>query len=107
VVILYEEIFPLDQFFCFPHIVELKKLASLKIKKMKTTVVFVLLFYILVNLFCIFNMYFCFTSPDSKDRKMSKTQEKLLKLTHGQGQGHDGSQDAGLVSRASNDKEFR
>jgi hypothetical protein len=41
----------------------------------------------------------CLISSESKDRKMSKTQEKLLKLSQGQGQGHDVPQgDAGLVS---------
>jgi len=34
---------------------------------------------------------------DSKDRKMSKTQEKLLKLSQGQGPGHEVSQDSGLM----------
>jgi len=49
---------------------------------------------------------FCFTSPDSKDRKMSKTQEKLLKLSQGQGPGHEVSQDSGLVSGENIDKGF-
>jgi hypothetical protein len=44
-------------------------------------------------------MSFYLISLESKDRKMSKTQEKLLKLSQGQGQGHDVPQgDAGLVS---------
>jgi hypothetical protein len=49
---------------------------------------------------------FCFASPDSKDRKMSKTQEKLLKLSQGQGPGHEVSQDSGLVSGENIDKGF-
>jgi len=49
---------------------------------------------------------FCFASPDSKDRKMSKTQEKLLKLSQGQGPGHEVSQDSGLVSGENIDKKF-
>jgi hypothetical protein len=43
-------------------------------------------------------VFFCLISSESKDRKMSKTQEKLLKLSQGQGQGNDATQDAGLVS---------
>jgi hypothetical protein len=43
-------------------------------------------------------MSVCLISSESKDRKMSKTQEKLLKLSQGQGQGNDAPQDAGLVS---------
>ena len=49
---------------------------------------------------------FCFASPDSKDRKMSKTQEKLLKLSQGQGPGHEVSQDSGLVSGKNIDTGF-
>jgi hypothetical protein len=49
---------------------------------------------------------FCFISADSKDRKMSKTQEKLLKLSQGQGPGHEVSQDTGLVSWKIIDKGF-
>lgn len=37
---------------------------------------------------------------------MSKTQEKLLKLSQGQGPGHEVSQDSGLVSGKNIDKGF-
>jgi len=37
---------------------------------------------------------------------MSKTQEKLLKLSQGQGPGHEVSQDSGLVSGENIDKGF-